>query len=179
MTTICVPFITSPCLLVLSASSPCNRCHTTTRTAERFTYSALIPMSTMLHAACLCRVTHRSSPKWLWPRCVIISSFLPPFANSNLCLFTVISCNHEHISFLSLSPSSALWSLRVVLGTPQHNFILVSHLRARLMEVRFCHVAGTPACLSLGTRRGPASPCMSSPFPQVVEHSVVPSCFQL
>lgn len=56
----------------------------------------------------------------------------------------------------------------------------MSHLPVRLKEGKVCHVPrAQPPIPCPGVCRDPPRPHSSSPFPQLVEHSVVPSCFQL
>lgn len=69
-------------------------------------------------------------------------------------------------------------------GDPQRNVTPLSHLTVRLREGRVCRIPRAQPHIPLlggwvGICGHPPSPHSSSPFPQLVEHSVVPSCFQL
>lgn len=123
--------------------------------------------------------TWRPAPGVSWTLSHVLFPLLMPICSLSLLQIVTMST----AGFLSfLSPLGGSPSLRVVLGNPQHSLTLTSNLTVRLKEGKLCHVPGAylrvPHSCS-GICRDPPSPHMSSPFPQVVEHSVVPSCFQL
>lgn len=72
----------------------------------------------------------------------------------------------------------SLWIIKLEggLGHPPHNEPPMNHLTVGLKEGRVCQ---DPQAQPPIPRRDPPRPHWSSPFPQLVEHSVVPSCFQL